>query len=92
MTAAYALALAVGLLTGGRLGDVFGRRRVLLAGMGLFVVALAACAAAGSAGGLIAARAAQGAAAAIMLPQVFGMIRICSRRTRWARRSASTGP
>src|SRR5580693_8792297 len=66
VTAAYALALAVGLLTGGRLGDVFGRRRVLLAGMGLFVVASAACAAAG---------AAQGAAAAIMLPQVFGLIR-----------------
>jgi len=35
VTAAYALAMAVGLLTGGRLGDVFGRRRVLLAGMGL---------------------------------------------------------
>jgi len=75
VTAAYALAMAVGLLTGGRLGDVFGRRRVLLAGMGLFVAASAACAAAGSAGELIAARAAQGVAAAIMLPQVFGLIR-----------------
>ena len=75
VTAAYALAMAVGLLTGGRLGDVFGRRRVLLTGMGLFVAASAACAAAGSAGELIAARAAQGAAAAIMLPQVFGLIR-----------------
>jgi EmrB/QacA subfamily drug resistance transporter len=75
VTAAYALAMAVGLLTGGRLGDVFGRRRVLLAGMGLFVAASAACAAAGSTGELIAARAAQGVAAAIMLPQVFGLIR-----------------
>jgi EmrB/QacA subfamily drug resistance transporter len=75
VTAAYALAMAVGLLTGGRLGDVFGRRRVLLSGMGLFVAASAACAAASSAGELIAARAAQGAAAAIMLPQVFGLIR-----------------
>jgi len=75
VTAAYALAMAVGLLTGGRLGDVFGRRRVLLTGMGLFVAASAACAAASSAGELIAARAAQGAAAAIMLPQVFGLIR-----------------
>ena len=75
VTAAYALAMAVGLLTGGRLGDVFGRRRVLLTGMGLFVAASAACAVAGSAGELIAARAAQGAAAAIMLPQVFGLIR-----------------
>ena len=43
--------------------------------MGLFVAASAACAAAGSAGELIAARAAQGVAAAIMLPQVFGLIR-----------------
>src|SRR5579862_273426 len=75
VTAAYALAMAVGLLTGGRLGDVFGRRRVLLTGIGLFVAASAACAAASSAGELIAARAAQGAAAAIMLPQVFGLIR-----------------
>jgi EmrB/QacA subfamily drug resistance transporter len=75
VTAAYALAMAVGLLTGGRLGDVFGRRRVLLTGMGLFVAASAACAMAASAGELIAARAAQGAAAAIMLPQVFGLIR-----------------
>ncbi len=33
VTAAYALAMAVGLLTGGRLGDIFGRRRVLLTGM-----------------------------------------------------------
>ncbi len=75
VTAAYSLAMAVGLLTGGRLGDVFGRRRVLLAGMGLFVAASAACAVAASAGELIAARALQGAAAAIMLPQVFGLIR-----------------
>ena len=40
-----------------------------------FVLTSAACAAAQSAGQLIAARAAQGAAAAIMLPQVFGLIR-----------------
>ena len=60
MTAAYALAMAVGLLTGGRLGDIFGRRRMLLTGMAGFVAASAACAAAGSAAELIAARAAQG--------------------------------
>ena len=75
VTAAYALAMAVGLLTGGRLGDIFGRRRVLLAGMAGFVLTSAACAAAQSAGELIAARALQGLAAAIMLPQVFGLIR-----------------
>jgi sugar phosphate permease len=92
VTAAYALAMAVGLLTGGRLGDVFGRRRVLLTGMGLFVAASAACAMAASAGELIAARAAQGAAAAIMLPQVFGLIRDLFEAHEMARRSASTDP
>jgi EmrB/QacA subfamily drug resistance transporter len=75
VTAAYALAMAAGLLTGGRLGDLFGRRRMLLIGMTGFVAASALCAAAGSAGELIAARAAQGALGAIMLPQVFGLIR-----------------
>ena len=75
VTAAYALAMAAGLLTGGRLGDIFGRRRVLLTGMAGFVLASAACAAAPSAGELIAARAAQGLLGAIMLPQVFGLIR-----------------
>ncbi len=75
VTAAYALAMAVGLLTGGRLGDIFGRRRVLLTGMTGFILASAACAAAQSAGELIAARAAQGLLGAIMLPQVFGLIR-----------------
>ena len=75
VTAAYALAMAVGLLTGGRLGDIFGRRRMLLTGMAGFVVASAACAAAGTAGELIAARAVAGLFGAIMLPQVFGLIR-----------------
>jgi EmrB/QacA subfamily drug resistance transporter len=75
VTAAYTLAMAVGLLTGGRLGDLFGRRRVLLIGMAGFVAASAACAAAVNPGELIAARAVQGAFGAIMLPQVFGLIR-----------------
>src|SRR5215471_4151882 len=54
VTAAYALAMAVGLLTGGRLGDLFGRRRVLLTGMAGFIAASAACAAAATSGELIA--------------------------------------
>src|SRR6202011_6300395 len=44
VTAAYALAMATGLLTGGRLGDIFGRRRVVLAGVAGVVGASAACA------------------------------------------------
>jgi EmrB/QacA subfamily drug resistance transporter len=75
VTAAYTLAMAVGLLTGGRLGDLFGRKRVLLSGMGGFVAASAACAIAANAGELVAARAVQGLAGAVMLPQVFGLIR-----------------
>ena len=74
ITASYTLAMAVGLLTGGRLGDLFGRKRMLLIGMAGFIAASAACAAAVTPGELIAARAVQGAAGAVMLPQVFGLI------------------
>jgi len=75
IAAAYTLAMAVGLLAGGRLGDVFGRRRVLLAGAAGFTVASVACAAAPTIETLIAARVLQGAVGAVMVPQVFGMIR-----------------
>jgi MFS family permease len=75
ITASYTLAMAVGLLTGGRLGDLFGRKRVLLIGMAGFIAASAACAAAVTPGELIAARVIQGAAGAVMIPQVFGLIR-----------------
>ena len=46
IAAAYTLAMAVMLLTGGRLGDMFGRKRVLLAGAAGFTLASVACAAA----------------------------------------------
>src|ERR1700730_16829718 len=75
ISAAYTLAMAVGLLTGGRLGDLYGRKRMLLIGISGFVVASIACAAATSAAELIAARSAQGALGALMLPQVFGLMR-----------------
>src|SRR5947209_4253239 len=74
-TAAYTLAMATSLLLGGRLGDLFGRRRVLLVGMGAFAGASALCALAPSPDALIAGRGLQGAAAAIMVPQCFGLIR-----------------
>jgi MFS family permease len=48
---AYNLSFAVLLLTGAALGDRFGRRRLFVAGLGVFVAASAACALAGSAGG-----------------------------------------
>jgi EmrB/QacA subfamily drug resistance transporter len=75
VTAGYTLAMAVGLLTGGRLGDLYGRKRVLLFGIAGFMVASAACAAAVNPGQLIAARAVQGAVGALMIPQVLGLIR-----------------
>src|SRR3954452_18920493 len=75
ISAAYTLAMSVGLLVGGRLGDIFGRRQVLLVGMGGFVVASVLCALAPSSGALIACRALQGAVGAIMIPQSFGIIR-----------------
>src|SRR6266404_3663302 len=65
---AYNLSFAVLLLTGAALGDRFGRRRVFAAGLALFVAASAACALAGGAGWLIAARAVQGAGAALVMP------------------------
>lgn len=75
ISAAYTLAMSVTLLLGSRLGDVLGRRRVLLAGMSGFVAASVLCALAPSPTALIAARALQGALAALMVPQGFGLIR-----------------
>jgi EmrB/QacA subfamily drug resistance transporter len=65
---AFNLTFAVLLLTGAALGDRFGRRRVLAAGIGLFIVASAACALSTNTGSLIAARTAQGTGAAMVMP------------------------
>jgi EmrB/QacA subfamily drug resistance transporter len=75
MGAGYTMALAVLLLIGGRLGDMFGRKRMLLVGVGGFVVASLACALAGSPETLIVFRVLQGAFSAVMIPQGFGLIR-----------------
>ncbi|MEV6347038.1 MFS transporter [Actinoplanes sp. NPDC051851] len=73
--AAYTLSMAIGLLTGGRLGDIYGRRRMFLVGAAGFTLASLACALAPAAGFLIGARAVQGLFGALMLPQGLGMIR-----------------
>ncbi len=65
---AYGLSFAVLLMTGSALGDRFGRRRLFTAGLGLFTTASAACALAPDIGSLIAARAVQGAGAAMVMP------------------------
>ncbi|KUO09553.1 MFS transporter [Streptomyces sp. DSM 15324] len=74
-SASYTLAFALGLLTGGRLGDIHGRRRVFCAGVIAFALTSLACALAPTALVLITLRALQGAAAAAIIPQTFGLIR-----------------
>lgn len=74
-SAAYTLAFALGLLSAARLGDIAGRRRVFRIGVTAFALTSLACALAPSVGVLIALRAAQGAAAALVIPQTFGLIR-----------------
>src|SRR5580692_5132914 len=71
---AYTLSFAVLLLTGAAAGERLGRRRILAAGVGLFTAASAACALAPNAGALIAARAVQGAGAALMLPLALALL------------------
>src|SRR5438094_10538722 len=70
VVAIYQIAYAALMITGGRLGDIFGRKRVFLAGVIGFAAASLWCGLSGSAPMLIFARAAQGATAALMLPQV----------------------
>src|ERR1051325_7818337 len=64
----YSLSFAVLLMTGAALGDRFGRRRMFVAGLALFVAASALCALAPTMGWLIAARALQGGGAALVMP------------------------
>lgn len=75
MLAGYVLALASGLVTGGRLGDDLGRRRVFLISLAAFAMASAACALAAGPEVLIGTRVIQGLAGGVMVPQVFGIIR-----------------
>ncbi|MBL1075582.1 MFS transporter [Nocardia sp. 2] len=75
LSAGYTLAMAIGLLTGGRLGDMYGRKRVLQIGLTGFLVASMLCGLAGSIELLLIGRIAQGLFAAVMVPQCFGLIR-----------------
>ncbi|MFD2119093.1 MFS transporter [Streptomyces cirratus] len=76
VTAGYSLTVAVGLITGGRLGDIHGRRKVLLVGTVVFVVASLLCGIATGPGVLIAARVLQGAGVALMIPQVLATLHV----------------
>ncbi|OAR22027.1 MFS transporter [Streptomyces sp. ERV7] len=72
----YALAFALGLITGGRLGDLYGRKRIFLAGIAGFTLASLVCGIATTPEVLLGGRIAQGAAAALMVPQVLSIVHV----------------
>lgn len=92
VAAAYTLAIAVGLLPSGRLGDRLGRKRLLMLGLAGFVGASVLCAAAWSPESLIAARVLQGLAAAVLTPQTFGLIRDIFGPAEMGKAFAAFGP
>ncbi len=83
---AYTLSFAVLLMTAAALGDRFGRRRLFAIGLGLFAVASAACALAPGVSWLIAARAVQGAGAAMVMPLALALLNaaVPPQRRGWA--------
>jgi EmrB/QacA subfamily drug resistance transporter len=90
----YATAYALLLVLGGRLGDSLGRKRLFLAGMAAFTVTSLACGLAPTATFLVFGRIAQGASAALMVPQVLATIQAATsgeRRTRALARYGATG-
>lgn len=76
IVAGYELAFGVLLVTGGRLGDLFGRRRLFILGMAGFTAASFLCGIASTVEILIGARVLQGLAAALLFPQVYASIRV----------------
>lgn len=74
VVAAFVLAFALGLLPFGRLGDTLGRKRMFIVGVSLFTVMSGLCGVAPDMNSLIAARALQGLAGAMMMPQVLAIV------------------
>jgi MFS family permease len=74
IVAGYTIAYAVLLITGARLGDILGHRRVFRAGVVLFTLASLGCGLAPTAGVLVGLRFAQGVGAAVMIPQVLSLL------------------
>jgi MFS family permease len=85
VVAGYGLTTAATLITGGRLGDRYGRRRIFAIGLALFITTSAACALATSGATVVIARLAQGIAAGLMAPNVLsilGVVYTGARRVR----------
>ena len=76
VVAGYTVSYAMMLITGARMGDLYGRRRMFLAGVAVFTLASLACGLAPGIGILIAARFVQGAGAAAMMPQIMSVIQV----------------
>ncbi|MFD4529544.1 MFS transporter [Streptomyces sp. NPDC058470] len=76
VVAVYSLAFACALVTGGRLGDIYGRRKIFLIGMLGFTIASALCGAAPSSAFLIGSRVLQGLCSGLMFPQVLSIIQV----------------
>ena len=76
IVAGYALTFGAFMLTGGKLSDLFGRRRIFVAGLVVFTLSSLACGLAGGAGVLIAARVVQGIGAAMMNPSTLSIITV----------------
>jgi EmrB/QacA subfamily drug resistance transporter len=76
VVASYTLAYGVLLVTGGRLGDMFGRKGLFIVGLLAFTAASAACGIAPDIWVLVIARAAQGATGALVFPQVLAIIQV----------------
>jgi EmrB/QacA subfamily drug resistance transporter len=91
VVAAYGIANAAGLVTGGRLGDIFGRRRMFMLGMLLFAVASLLCGVAPNGEMLVGARVLQGLAGALMQPQVLAMLGLVYTGERRAKAFAAYG-
>ncbi|ODT42137.1 MAG: MFS transporter permease [Microbacterium sp. SCN 71-17] len=89
--AGYGIPFAVLLILGGRLGDRFGRHRLYVVGMGLFLVSAVACALAPSVAMLIVARIVQGVGAALCTPQVLATIQATSTGVARTRAIAAFG-
>jgi EmrB/QacA subfamily drug resistance transporter len=76
VVAGYSLAFAVGLMTGGRLGDIWGRKRAFMSGLAAFIVTSLLSGVAPDPAFLITSRVLQGLSAAVMLPQVLASITV----------------
>ncbi|HVW43868.1 MAG TPA: MFS transporter [Amycolatopsis sp.] len=92
LTAGYTLPFALLLITGGRLGDIVGRKRMFVTGVVVFLVCSAMCAVAPGMAVLLAARVVQGVGAALVIPQTFGLIKAMFTGAETAKALGTIGP